>query len=445
MKHNISSGIYYYKNKINGKLYIGQTSNFYKRQLCFKYDGYAGPVFNNALKKYGRENFEYGILTHCEIEKLNELEMFYIKRLKSKIPNGYNITDGGEGQHGVQWSEEKKELYRIKNTGKRNPNFGKKWNDEQRKRASEYMKKRIEKEGPIYIHTQEIAKKAYGTFVKNKYGKTIEEIDEIIRKHVYNNEHISYAEITKKYGFAEKTVIQAFKRLGIKNNKSDEIKKSRKHNPYIVQCDRNNHDVVLNIFPSLKDARDETGITSIHKVTHGFQENAGGYFWRYNTNKELPSKTYNKTYLKPLDNRRLLTEYQKKKLKENGVWKHRELMKKVFCFNSNGKLVDICESTKEAGKKYKVCYHTIVDICNNRRKNKYINGITFSYDKNHQVEPLYKTIILQYTIDGILINTYNSIKDACENTGAKQSSISNCISGKSKTSMGYIWKKQINE
>ena len=99
---NSAPGIYYYKNKINGKLYIGQAQNLHKRHIEIRYDGYAGAVFNNAIKKYGIDNFEYGILTHCEVERLNYFEMFYIKRLKTKVPNGYNMTDGGDGVKGLK-------------------------------------------------------------------------------------------------------------------------------------------------------------------------------------------------------------------------------------------------------------------------------------------------------------------------------------------------------
>lgn len=45
--------------------------------------------------------------------------------------------------------------------------------------------------------------------------------------------------------------------------------------------------------------------------------------------------------------------------------------------------------------------------------------------------------VYQYTINNILINTYDSITDAKEIT--KISSIGNCVTGRSKTAGGYIW------
>ena len=444
MKPNNSvPGIYYYKNKINGKLYIGQAKNLHERQKAIKYERYAGPVFNNALKKYGLKNFEYGILTHCKIEELDYYETFYIKRLKTKIPNGYNMTDGGEGVRGVEWSEEKRQKYRIMYSGENNPNFGNKWNEAQRKRASEYMKKRIKTEGLIGCHTTETAQKCYESFIHNKYGITLEELDNTIKKFVEENNSISFEEIKRKYGFSTKTISLSFKRLGVKNNKSEKLKRSYKHNPFIVQCDRLYHNIVLNIFPSLKVATEKTGIKSIHHCTHGFQENAGGYFWRFNIEGETPSIEYNDKYLKPLEDSRKLTDEQKQKLKEKNVWKKPHLEKKVYCFDKDNNIVNVCKSLIDAGKKYNICYHTIGDICLLRRKNKYVNGITFSYDKNHKVEPFTQTKILQYTLDGKLIKEYDSVKEASKETGAKEGSISSCISGRYKTSLGYIWKKVV--
>ena len=441
---NSTSGIYYYKNIKNGKLYIGQAQNLHKRSLYINYKRYAGAVFNNALKKHGIESFEYGILTHCKVEELNKFEMFYIKRLKTKIPNGYNMTEGGDGVRGLKWSEEKKEEYKIKMLGEGNPNFGNKWNDEQRKRASEYAKEQTRRRGGVVCsHTTEIIKKCNNTRAINKYGKTLDEIDEIVKSYFDKYNNISYAEISKKYGISDTMVRLSTKRLNLKNNRSIKLKKSFEHNPYIVQCDRLNHDIVLNIFPSLKEAVDKTNIKSIHHCTHGFQENAGGYFWRFNEDGETPSKTYNEKYLKPLENSRKLTDKQKKELLERNYHEGKHLWKTVYCFNSSNELVDICDSVIKTAEKYGVNKSTIIDICNCRRKNRYLNGITFSYSKNHKVAPYKETKIYQYTIDGELVKTYDCLKDAAEATGAKEGSISSCISGRYKTSVGYVWKKEV--
>lgn len=94
--------IYQIKNNINGKIYIGQTINYFKR----RYRGGKWWSFNSsnnkhlcyAAKKYGTENFSVSILEKniSSLEELDRLEKFYIKELNSIYPNGYNYQKGGQ-------------------------------------------------------------------------------------------------------------------------------------------------------------------------------------------------------------------------------------------------------------------------------------------------------------------------------------------------------------
>ena len=88
--------IYKITNLINSKIYIGQTIRTLEdRILQHQYDDL---YVDRAIKKYGWDNFKAEVIEECEtIEKLNEREMYWIKELNSKAPNGYNLTDGGEG------------------------------------------------------------------------------------------------------------------------------------------------------------------------------------------------------------------------------------------------------------------------------------------------------------------------------------------------------------
>ena len=55
------------------------------------------PGIDTAIAKYGWENFSVEVIEECSAEKLNERENFWIVALNSKAPNGYNLTDGGDG------------------------------------------------------------------------------------------------------------------------------------------------------------------------------------------------------------------------------------------------------------------------------------------------------------------------------------------------------------
>ena len=94
--------VYYLLNKINGKMYVGQTRQAFKRRIVeHKRDSKKRKIgVDAAIRKYGWENFTAEVIEVCPVEQLNEREMFWIKELNSKVPNGYNLTDGGEGVGG---------------------------------------------------------------------------------------------------------------------------------------------------------------------------------------------------------------------------------------------------------------------------------------------------------------------------------------------------------
>ena len=81
---------------LNGMKYVGQTTRSVERR--FKEHARAKNHLGNAIRKYGRENFTIKILEKCETpDQLNEREIFWIREINCKSPNGYNLTDGGEG------------------------------------------------------------------------------------------------------------------------------------------------------------------------------------------------------------------------------------------------------------------------------------------------------------------------------------------------------------
>lgn len=100
----ISGCIYIIRNKINNKVYIGQTTQAMDerfKQHCkpsehkrHKYTLY------RAMTKYGVENFYYEIIEeNIPVNKLNTKEIYYIEKYNSYVKNnGYNSTKGGDGR-----------------------------------------------------------------------------------------------------------------------------------------------------------------------------------------------------------------------------------------------------------------------------------------------------------------------------------------------------------
>jgi len=51
----------------------------------------------DAVRKYGIDKFKFEILVICFDEDRYKLEIEYIQKYNSMVPNGYNLTKGGEG------------------------------------------------------------------------------------------------------------------------------------------------------------------------------------------------------------------------------------------------------------------------------------------------------------------------------------------------------------
>lgn len=93
--------VYLARCKVNGKGYVGKTiGSLEGRKIGHWRDVLNGSnlAFHNALRRYGIDGFEWTVL--CEDDDddcLYLIERRQIKLLKTKKPNGYNLTDGGDG------------------------------------------------------------------------------------------------------------------------------------------------------------------------------------------------------------------------------------------------------------------------------------------------------------------------------------------------------------
>lgn len=116
--------IYKAINRINGKIYIGQTIRTLKRRIIehSKANPNCNIHFHNALKKYSIENFRWQVICICpDINSLNEQEQYYIA-LYDSINSGYNLTSGGLNY--IVTDETRKRIG-IAKLGNKNPMYGK--------------------------------------------------------------------------------------------------------------------------------------------------------------------------------------------------------------------------------------------------------------------------------------------------------------------------------
>jgi len=99
--------VYLTTNLINGKQYVGSHDG----EENDEYFG-SGKIINEALKKYGKENFNRKILKITETRKeAFDLEKPNIVKYNTLRPNGYNISPtGGMNEWGGNHSEETKKI-----------------------------------------------------------------------------------------------------------------------------------------------------------------------------------------------------------------------------------------------------------------------------------------------------------------------------------------------
>ncbi len=109
--------IYKITNKINNKIYIGQAVSHIlnhkkyrpygmeKRFKCHVSEALSKKknqchYLNNAIRKYGKENFVLDLIKTCELKDSDSIEQEEIKINNSLYPNGYNLNTGGmSSQH----------------------------------------------------------------------------------------------------------------------------------------------------------------------------------------------------------------------------------------------------------------------------------------------------------------------------------------------------------
>lgn len=110
--------IYCITNIINGKRYIGKTTNtveqrFKEHQRDSQKDNTQNRPLYNAFKKYGIENFIVEELEQVDNSMLSEREIYWINELETYGSKGYNASKGGDGKILYDY----KEIIQLANLG----------------------------------------------------------------------------------------------------------------------------------------------------------------------------------------------------------------------------------------------------------------------------------------------------------------------------------------
>ena len=117
--------VYLVTNKVNGKKYVGKTSyplSFRRYGHKSAHDRDRGSVLHKAISKYGWDNFDMKTLYECVDEReMNAVERALIAEYNTLLPNGYNVTTGGDGGTGYSPTPETVEKIAAQLRGRKRP------------------------------------------------------------------------------------------------------------------------------------------------------------------------------------------------------------------------------------------------------------------------------------------------------------------------------------
>jgi len=258
--------IYRILNKLTKKCYIGETKS---KDVIWRWNQHKQkieinkgcPALRDAVKKYGIDNFEFSVLIICFDDERFKYETEYIKKYNSVVPNGYNITNGGEGGgfQGKTHTEEVKNI--IKNKLK------------QKYIDNPELKEQMSERNKIVMNNPEVREKIKnGILNSEKWKKVIEDMrngNHKNSKHTQESKNKT-SESLKKYNannlkIFENTNIQRDNKLGTK----------------IKQYDMDNN--LLNEYTSISDASRKTSVPKSSLLVH-LKDNTktgGGFIWKY--------------------------------------------------------------------------------------------------------------------------------------------------------------------
>lgn len=123
--------------------------------------------------------------------------------------------------------------------------------------------------------------------------------------------------------------------------------------------------------------------------------------------------------------------------------------KSVFQFDMSGKFIKKFMNANQASLATGIHDSAITVVCSNpnARGNRSRGGFLWSYD--HIIKSIpevdYRNKISakkteQYTLDGVLVNVFDSARIASKSTGICWKRISACLNGRQKTAGGFVWK-----
>ena len=158
MKYEWGSGVYLITNRTNGKVYVGSAVCLEsRRQDHFCSPSQSSPILQNAMAKYGKENFKWEILEVVGYKKdLVSVEQYYLDWFQSFDREfGYNVAPKAGNTLGFKFSPESRRKMSVAKKGKPRPTDHLHTPEAKAKRKRAVELKRLIKTGSIVpIHAR---------------------------------------------------------------------------------------------------------------------------------------------------------------------------------------------------------------------------------------------------------------------------------------------------
>ncbi len=446
----------------NGKVYIGQT---YKGSGRYGTTwGYKTQLVYRAMLKY--KDFEKEILEYCDENNVDERESFYIKEYDSMNPEkGYNRDTGGN--ENKVFSAETRKLISEAHDGQPILQF-----DLEGNLLAEWEYIQLAAEA-LELDSTNISACLHGkTGQCGGYQWKFKDDPQIVGKYQeYDGRRkINQYDLDGHFIDTWDSIIDIYLSLGIntagiikccqfKRKKAGEyqwryydgdtsdigvhkrVDQSGSNGPtsrHIFQF--NLYGEFLREWGSIVEAAKTYGLQSanISKNCNGERKHCGEYIWSY-TEHPIVQLTDNEIEL-------ILSG---KSLNVGGL---NPMAKKVFQYEMNGTFIKEWDCVSSASQSLKINAANIAE-CASGRSRQSAGGFRWSYDFKENLGPYIKNKpsssfkkgqnskrIIQLTMDGKYVKTWNSITEASQTLCINGGSISRVIRGTLKSAGGYKWE-----
>lgn len=342
-------GIIYKYISPSNKIYIGQTINSIekrKNQHINNANNGSTTIFHNAIRKYGIENFKYEVIQEAySKEELNELEIYYINFYNSYYKNkkGYNMTIGGEGANGYDFTEDdkKKLSLSLKEYYKNNPESLVKMSN----RAKEYHKNNPEK---AEKHSNFM--KGFSNLEENK-NISIKTFS-IFRKENPEYYSIQQKEIWGRDGYKEK--MSESQKNYLNNNPEEKIIRTNR----LIEYSKNNKELHSKIMKDISNILEKK-----EKFKEIIKNDKDSFPEKYKEANEKRKKTMNT-----------------KDFKQNMSIIKRKILPKFSVFDKDNNLIGEFDNTIDCINKLKLHKPPSIVLCLNKKINQSC-GFKFKYNQ----------------------------------------------------------------